>query len=183
MEKAYLGQIERQKILNEKELKNQEDEQHEKQVKFQMMKEKIYLSHHSQEELEQLFELVEKGVLSKDSVTQKLHLEDSQKQSLELRLQTLSASYESIEDKFKYLPEELIITRENMLAAIYDKTQRKYLCKTLRSGLSYMSKNISPLSIFSAFPFFSGSLYGTNKNIVFLQEFYIDTIGVLEELD
>lgn len=171
-----------EKRKNREKKENDENEQV-KQIEFQKMKEKIYLTHHSQEELEELYDLVKKWVLSEKDIRQKVSIEDTEKKELEVRLQELSESYDEVKEKYKYLPSEFIVTRSDILGAIYNEEQRKKVCSKIKNWLYYLGQNISPSSSFSLWSFFFWGFFGTNRNLAVLQEFYIDTSSILKEID
>lgn len=60
-----------------------------------------------------------------------MNLEIDDKNILEQRLKNISESYGSIDDKEKYLPEEFIFSKQDILRAIYDISARKDIQKKI----------------------------------------------------
>ena len=60
-----------------------------------------------------------------------MNLETGDKNMLEERLKNISESYELIDDKEKYLPEEFIISKQDILRALYDTSMRKDIRKKI----------------------------------------------------
>ena len=183
MKESVLWNIDRDEKLKSREKKEKDEKEQARQIVFQKMKEKIYLTHHSQEELESLFELVKKWILTEKDLGQKVSIEDTQKKELEARLREISESYDDVKEKQKYLPTEFIITKSDILSALYNEVERKKVSAKVKKWLHYLAQNISPSSAFSLWWFFFWTLFWTSKNLTTLQEFYIDTLNILEQID
>lgn len=150
------------------------EKQNKRILEFEKMKQGLYLKHHSKEELEALWELVQKWILNQDTLNRNMNLETGDKNILEERLKNISESYELIDDKEKYLPEEFIISKQDILRALYDTSMRKDIRKKIWWWLSYMATTLNPSGVLWVFSFFWWGFFWLNKNIIILQEFYID---------
>ncbi|MDD2871522.1 MAG: hypothetical protein PHS49_06035 [Candidatus Gracilibacteria bacterium] len=166
----------KKKKLTEKEI----SENNKKIIEHQKLKEKISVEIDAENKLDNLKDLVSKGVLSKESA-------ENVVKGIELDDETINEMFDKIEqiedtkDVDKYLPKELRITKEDYKKATIDDIFRVQTITKLKSALTILGKQINPSSPLGV-NLFTGFLCVLDKKLVLIQENTIDIKNNLEEI-
>lgn len=171
---------------NEKEKKKKELEEKEKanfqkkQVEHQKMKEYIQTETQTEENLHQLHDLVEEGVLTKVQAEHIAEWEELTQDDIQEIFEKID-EMENLKDVDKYLPAELRITKEDYSKAMRDDIFRVQTITKLDTALTIIGQQIVPDSS-AGVNLFSGFLSILDKNLVLLQENTIDVKVNLKEI-
>lgn len=163
----------KEKKLSEKEVKKY----FLKTIEYKKVKEKNSVEIESEEKLTNLKELVEKGIISKDTAEQIIEWEEIWEETIKEIFEKIN-EIEEIKNIDKYIPKELRITKEDYSKALTDDIFRVQLLKKLNLSLTLIANKINPdspmwLNLFSWF------LIVLDKNLVVIQE---NTIDIKENL-
>ena len=174
---ALNEQEKKKKQLSEKDIQDN----YLKTLEHQKIKEKISVEIEAEKELDNLKELVEKGIITKDIAEQIIEWEDIWEEAIKEIFEKID-EIEEIKDIDKYLPEELRITKEDYSKALNDDIFRLQLLTKLDSSLTLLANKINPdsamwLNLFSWF------LTVLDKNLIIVQENTIDIKENLKEVD
>ncbi len=152
-----------------------------KTLEHQKVKEKISVEIEAEEELINLKELVEKGIISKDVAEQIIDWENIWEEAIKEIFEKID-QIDEIKDIDKYIPEELRITKEDYSKALTDDIFRVQLLTKLDSSLTLLANKINPDSAMWL-NLFSGFLTVLDKNLIIVQENTIDIKENLKEVD
>ena len=173
--------------LNEEEKKKNELSEKEiqdnllKTLEHQKVKEKISVEIQAEEDLANLKELVEKGIITKDIAEQIIDWEDIGEEAIKEIFEKID-QIDEIKDIDKYIPEELRVTKEDYSKALSDDIFRVQLITRLDSSLTLLANKINPDSAMWL-NLFSGFLTVLDKNLIIVQENTIDIKENLKEVD
>jgi len=152
-----------------------------KTLEHQKVKEKISIEIEVEEDLANLKELVEKGIITKDVAEQIIEWEDIGEEAIKEIFEKID-QIDEIKDIDKYIPEELRITKEDYSKALTDDIFRVQLLTKLDSALTLLANKINPDSAMWL-NLFSGFLTVLDKNLIIVQENTIDIKENLKEVD
>ena len=152
-----------------------------KTLEHQKVKEKISVEIQAEEDLANLKELVEKGIITKDVAEQIIEWEDIGEEAIKEIFKKID-QIDEIKDIDKYIPEELRVTKEDYSKALSDDIFRVQLITRLDSALTLLANKINPDSTMWL-NLFSGFLTVLDKNLIIVQENTIDIKENLKEVD
>jgi len=152
-----------------------------KTLEHQKVKEKISVEIQAEEDLANLKELVEKGIITKDIAEQIIDWEDIGEEAIKEIFEKID-QIDEIKDIDKYIPEELRVTKEDYSKALSDDIFRVQLITRLDSSLTLLANKINPDSAMWL-NLFSGFLTVLDKNLIIVQENTIDIKENLKEVD
>lgn len=179
--------IENKNIFNENEKKKKELKEEEivneqkKQLEFKKTKEKISVEIEIEDEIYHLKELVEKWVISKDTVDKVIEWKDISEDEIKEIFEKID-EIEELKDVDKYLPENLRITKEDYLKAVNNDIFRVQIITKIDSALTLLSNQANPDSAMWL-NLFSGFLAVLDKNLIKIQENTIDVKDSLKSID
>ena len=152
-----------------------------KTLEHKKVKEKISVEIQAEEDLANLKELVEKGIITKDIAEQIIDWEDIGEEAIKEIFEKID-QIDEIKDIDKYIPEELRVTKEDYSKALSDDIFRVQLITRLDSSLTLLANKINPDSAMWL-NLFSGFLTVLDKNLIIVQENTIDIKENLKEVD
>jgi len=179
--------IENKNIFNENEKKKKELKEEEivneqkKQLEFKKTKEKISVEIEIEDEIYHLKELVEKWVISKDTVDKVIEWKDISEDEIKEIFDKID-EIEELKDVDKYLPENLRISKEDYLKAVNNDIFRVQIITKIDSALTLLSNQANPDSAMWL-NLFSGFLAVLDKNLIKIQENTIDVKDSLKSID
>lgn len=179
--------IENKNIFNENEKKKKELKEEEivneqkKQLEFKKTKEKISVEIEIEDEIYHLKELVEKWVISKDTVDKVIEWKDISEDEIKEIFEKID-EIEELKDVDKYLPENLRISKEDYLKAVNNDIFRVQIITKIDSALTLLSNQANPDSAMWL-NLFSGFLAVLDKNLIKIQENTIDVKDSLKSID
>ena len=179
--------IENKNIFNENEKKKKELKEEEivneqkKQLEFKKTKEKISVEIEIEDEIYHLKELVEKWVISKDTVDKVIEWKDISEDEIKEIFEKID-EIEELKDVDKYLPENLRISKEDYLKAVNNDIFRVQIITKIDSALTLLSNQVNPDSAMWL-NLFSGFLAVLDKNLIKIQENTIDVKDSLKSID
>ena len=173
---AYNEQEKKKKELKDKEKADFQK----KQVEHQKMKEYIDTETQTEENLHQLHDLVEEGVLTKEQAEHIADWEELTQDDIQEIFEKID-QMENLKDVDKYLPAELRITKDDYSKAMTDDIFRIQTITKLDTALTIIWQQIIPDSS-SGVNLFSGFLSILDKNLILLQENTIDVKVNLKEI-
>ena len=167
----------KKKILSEKEVK----EGNKKILEHQKVKEKISVEIEAESSLNDLKELVNKWVITKETADKIVEWENIDESTIKEIFEKIE-ELEEVKDIDKYLPVELRITKDDYSRALHDDIFRLQTITKLDSALTLIANKINPdsalwLNLFSWF------LTVIDKNLILVQENTIDIKDNLKEVD
>ncbi len=156
-------------------------ENRKKVLEHQKVKEKISVEVQAEEDLMDLKELVEKGVITKETAKKVVEGEEIDENTVKEIFEKIDRMDE-IKDIDDYLPADLRVTKEEYQKALQDDVFRVQTITKLNSALTLIASKINPesamwLNLFSWF------LTVLDKNLILIQENTIDVKESLEEVD
>ncbi len=167
----------KKKEATEKEI----SENRKKVLEHQKVKEKISVEVKAEEDLMNLKELVEKGVITKETAKKVVEGEGIDEDTVKEIFEKIDGM-EEIKDIDDYLPADLRITKEEYQKAIQDDVFRVQTITKLNSALTLLASKINPESAMGL-NLFSWFLTVLDKNLILIQENTIDVKESLEEVD
>jgi len=170
-------QEKKNKELSKKEILKQE----EKITEHLKTKEKIKTQIETDDELNNLKDLVEKWIITKDTAENIAKWKNIDSDILEEMFDKIT-EIEDIKNIDKYLPEEYRVTKEEYKEAVENSLKRVVTLTKLNTALTLLSDQINWdttwwLNLFSWF------LTVLDKNLILIQENTIDIKDSLEEID
>jgi len=167
----------KKKVLSEKEIK----ENNLKQLEHKKTKEKLSVEMKTDEDLNKLKDLVDKGIITKETAEKVIEGEDIWEEVIKEIFDKID-QMEDIKDIDNYLPQELRITKEDYSKAMTDDIFRVQMITKLDSALTLLANKINPDSAVWL-NLFSGFLTVLDKNLILVQENTIDVKDSLKKID
>jgi len=170
----------KKKALSEKDIK----ENNKKIIEHQKVKEKISVEIEAEDSLNDLKDLIDKWVITKETANKIVEWENIDETTIKEIFEKID-QLEEIKDIDNYLPIELRISRDDYSRALHDDIFRLQTITKLDSALTLIANKINPdsalgLNLFSWFLWFLTVL---DKNLVLVQENTIDIKDNLKEVD
>ncbi len=166
----------KKKKVSEKQIQNE----NKKIAEHHKIKEKIWVEIEAEENLLDLKELVESGVISKETAEKVASWDNIDEEVINEIFEKID-QMEDIKDIDKYLPKELRISHDDYVKALHDDIFRVQMLTKLNSALTLLSRQINPDSAMWL-NLFSGFLTVLDKNLIIVQENTIDVKDNLEEM-
>ncbi len=179
--------IENKNIFSENDKKKRELKEEEiineqkKQIEFKKTKEKINVEIEIEDEIYHLKELVEKWVISKETVDKVISWKDISEEEIKEIFEKID-EIEELKDVDNYLPQNLRITKEDYLKAVNDDIFRVQTITKIDSALTLLSNQANPDSAMGL-NLFSWFLAILDKNLIKIQENTIDVKDSLKSID
>lgn len=140
-------------------------------VEFFTEKQKLRCELEKKEKLNHLEEMLEKWIVSEQSVKKLENLSQKEQQEIQKTLEKISEIQE-IDPKWKILPQSMQITKKAYLDALADPTKRQQLLSQVDDNLSYLYNQVSQWWIVNLMSYFQVFFIGNNFKTV--QENMID---------
>ncbi len=159
----------------------QQKENNRKIAEHHKIKEKIWVEIEAEENLLDLKELVELGVISKETAEKVASWNDINEEVINDIFEKID-ELENIKDIDKYLPPELRISHDDYIKALHDDIFRVQMLTKLDSALTLLAEQINPNST-GWVNLFSWFLTVLDKNLIIVQENTIDVKDSLQEVE
>ncbi len=167
----------KKKALSEKDIK----ENNKKIIEHQKVKEKISVEIEAEDSLNDLKDLIDKWVITKETANKIVEWENIDETTIKEIFEKID-QLEEIKDIDNYLPIELRISRDDYSRALHDDIFRLQTITKLDSALTLIANKINPDSALGL-NLFSWFLTVLDKNLVLVQENTIDIKDNLKEVD
>lgn len=167
----------KKKTLSEKDIK----ENNKKIIEHQKVKEKISVEIEAEDSLNDLKDLIDKWVITKETANKIVEWENIDETTIKEIFEKID-QLEEIKDIDNYLPIELRISRDDYSRALHDDIFRLQTITKLDSALTLIANKINPDSALGL-NLFSWFLTVLDKNLVLVQENTIDIKDNLKEVD